>query len=195
MAPIPIQTSHVLSFGYSIAGLTHHTRFLVDAVASADSTGFSLHCEFSADVGLSTVITQFAAVFGPLIGSGGAAAGVTLYSVSGTVLTPVYSGSWTFTPSGSPKFTAVQYTWFFRDGLGHPAKVVVLEGVDQPPFKTNDISSMGASAVKTFSQDLADSSAGHIGAWMKSRSDGFPDRFISLVLTLNRRVRRRRGLA
>jgi len=195
MAPTPIGTSHVLSFGYAVDGLTHHTRFLVDAVASADSTGFSLHSQIGADQGLSAVITAFIAVWEALMDNSATADGVTLYEVVSGTLIPKYSGSWSFTGSAGTYHPASQHTIVLRDGLNKIAKQVIVEIPSNVPYRVTSIASLPTSPLKTYLLDMTDNSNGHIGSWMKSRADGFPDRFISIVGTLNRKIRRRRGIA
>lgn len=190
-----IGTSHALTFRYTASGKTHSQRSYVNAVASGDSTGFDLTNVLTGNTPLSTAITQWAALFSPLLGTGATAAGVTLYQYVGSSLVPVYQGAWTFTSSSGSPNLGWEVTWFLRGGSNFPLKIVLLEanyGVLQ--HSTSYASADIGTAAHAMIADVLDTASGHLGAWMHTLNGHYGFRFIAETVTTNRRVRRSRGL-
>lgn len=196
MAPTPIQTTHVLSFGYTIQGLTHHQHCYVDAQASGDPTGFELLGRGSSPEPMTDAIDEWEDIVGPMLGTGTAAAGVTLYHIVSGALIPIYSGAIpTITPGGGLQITG-QQTMFFRDGLNLPFKFTIFETNYLAPFhNTSPLSGDIGAVAAAFIADMLNGANGHLGAWMHSRSDSTDLRYIAMTVSLNRRLRRDRGLA
>lgn len=195
MAPTPITATHKLALRINVGGLIHVQNLFVDAVASGDSTGFDLVCQASANLALSAAIAMWIAVVQPFYYSSITGAGWTLYAWSDPNYVPVSAGTLAFTGSaGSAYVPANEITLFFRDSLQRAAKITFLETSFQTPYKNTDPSALSGAAAALVGSFIGNTAA-DLGSFVKSRGDGNPDRYISLVSALNRRVRRRRGLA
>jgi hypothetical protein len=90
-----------------------------------------------------------------------------------------------------------QETWVFRDTAFHKVKVIILEDSNVPPYKHVLRTQMNAGQQGFFDNYTVVPSAGTPTAynWVLGRSGLYVGSFVSDVGTLNRRVRRRRGLA
>lgn len=194
--PTPILATHVIAFTYVINGLTHAQRSYVNASRTLDSTGWSLLTESTAYVNMSEYIAKWAAKVGPVMGSDATGGAVTLYEFVGVSLVPVYSNSLTFTPSGATGQVAQQSTMFFRNAAQESMRFVLFETNFPAPLKsTNPAASVVGAAMGALLASLISNADAELGGSIRSRSAGFPNRFISVVSALNRNIRRRRGLA
>lgn len=195
MTPQIVGVSHKLVFRYIVSGLTHSLSFWVNAVTSSDSTGFDLTNVLSGSTALSDAIAQVEAKVGPCLSSGTTGGTVTLYEYSEGAFIPVYTGSWTPTSPAGTSHSCSQATFFYRGGSNFPWKLILLEtAADVPTRFTSDATGVIGTPFGNLSTDVKDTSGPHIGAWAHTKNGHFGFRFISEVGSLNRRVRRDRGL-
>lgn len=194
MAPQPIAVPNILSFGWTIDGQVHHQHLYVHASPSGDSTGYDLLNQVSGSTPLSDAITRWAAKVGPVLGTGTTSNGVTLYSYSGGALIPLYTASYALTPGSAAYASCSQATMCFRDSVNKLYKFTIMEGQSTAPYRITSPTG-GSTEVNALIADLLSNTSPAIGAWNRTRGAGYPDRFISYVVCLNRKIRRRRNVA
>jgi hypothetical protein len=194
--PNPIVTSHVLRFQYVQNGLTHSDNRYVTAIVSGDATGYSLDNPDATADPLSDAIDQWEDLVGPVLGLGTTPGTVTLYKNTITGLIPIYSAAIGALAVGGGLTIASELTVFYKDSLNRVQKDTLLEVNFPVPlhYATYDVGVVGA-ALNALVADTLNNTLGHIGHWSQSRSGKFGPRFISITVGLNRRIRRRRGLA
>lgn len=189
----PISTSHVLVFRYAQRGLTHSSRYYVNATPSSDPSGFDL-LEVGVGVrALADVITDWKTVFGPVCGDTTTGAGWSLYEVGIGELILVSSGSYSFASVGGGHEVAGQAFLTYRDTANKLFKLEVLEGNYETPARSTSTADIGV-AFGNLANSVLDLTAGGIGNWARSRGNHEFRRYIAYTATLNRKLRKRRGM-
>lgn len=193
MTPTPISTAHVLVFKYLQRGLTHSSRYYVNATPSGDPSGYDLITIGASVRALADVVDDWRGVFGPVCGDTTTAAGWFLYEVGIGELILLSSGSYTFASVGGAHEVAGQAFLTYRDTANKLFKLEVLEGNYETPSRDTDPGNIGV-AFGNLADSVLDLTAGGIGYWARSRADHDFRRFIAYTATLNRRLRKRRGM-
>lgn len=118
---------------------------------------------------------------------------------SGTIWTPtdVYAPFVTFNGSGASALSSTQTTLFLKDALFNKLKVIVLEGNEAAPQHWNTWSG-GDAALDNFAKQFLSNYTVTVAPylWMVSKYNQYlaSSAFVGLTVSLNRKVRRRRGL-
>lgn len=85
-----------------------------------------------------------------------------------------------------------QQTYTFKDTTNKLVKVVLLGGVEVPPYRDN-YAQLNA-AQQALVDDLLDGTAGKLGAWFTGRSENQLRRFIAVTVSINKKLQRKLGL-
>lgn len=197
MAPTPITATHRMTIFYTVALFPHRIHLYVDAYSSVlltsgwGITTFDLDTLDAGDAasGFGTLLSEYIEaddhVDSWLLEE--YSSGAYIFKASGTLGT---AG----THSATGQRSGAQLTIFFRDTANKPLKIVVGE----PTLAVFSRYASGAgvpSDIDAISDSMLLAGGGNLGNWVRSRGDRQRDRFISVVGTLNRKLRRARGIA
>lgn len=198
--PQPFTATKRIHWQYTIGGLTHDAHLFCKGVGGSAGSHTLTYRDASV-VAVQIAVNNLATTWSQLMPTGFAFSDFKLESLVGV--------SWTLLDAYTPTFTdgsagssavASQVTMVLRDTNPFPIKVVLLEGNVAPPQHYVNEPSVPIGAQRNF-VDLFT----HFGVnanrpfeWVVSRAENYiaaSGEFVGITTTLNRRVRRDRGLA
>lgn len=197
VGPTPIAVTHRLTVDVGVPGIRPHKfRLFCNAVSDGgDPDGFIFETP-TTSIGMSTAVANLFGLLTPLYPN--------TVSIGAVVLDQYFTGSWipvgsdptsTSGTGGGPINSASQVTTTARDASGKIAKTLIFETIYAPPVRWTAKSSV-PTALGLFVQNWNENATGSIGSWARFRNADYTGlaTFISTTITLNRRLRRDRGL-
>ena len=197
--PTPIVATGRLVFTYNVDGLAHNLRQYCNwSTDSADPTGYGVApISGGPTIGLSVAADRFWSLLGPMLSAAATTFGVAeLQELAVGAYVPLADWSTSVAPSGGGgAFHATQNTVFMRDTTHKVHKCIFVEGVFGAPYKNSSLGALSPSAHAFAVAFVTPTVAGDMGFWARSRAANGVASFTSMIGTLNRKLRRRRGLA
>ena len=189
----PIVPNGEVALEYTVASLVHRLRIRCSLNNPAGPSPYLLDIFGGGTINWMTAVAQFDAIVGSFYSSATIFGQWFLYYRVGTNYIPTSSTASTATGSNAGADQAAgQMTLSFRDSGNHLDKYVFMESAFLAPAKYTSGTFGGANAMIA---SILDTSAGHIGSWAQGRSGLPPFRVLANVVSLNRKIRRRRNLA
>jgi len=197
MAPTPRTATHRLTIDYTVVGFAHKIHLYVAAYPSILLTsGWGL-TTFSTDtMDAGAAADAFANSLKEYLEADDSINGWVLEEWSGAELLFKAAGSLNIvgTHSANVQRAGVQLTLFFRDTANKAMKIVISEPT-VAVFSRYATSGAVPADIDAISDSMMDTAPLALGDWVRSRGNRQRDRFISVVGTLNRKLRRARGIA
>lgn len=194
----PLSALGRITWSYSVTGFTHKVRAYCKGIVASGGS-FNIDSRTSpGSIVWSDAAVAFKNAITEMMGTAYAAGQLLLEQRSGSIWTVVAAQGVTSDTRSRTSLLATELTSVFRDTGFHKVKLVVLEGVEAPPAHSDDPNAGSAELDlmhKQFLPTYDDPAAPYL--WMVGRSNLFLNTspFVSYTVTLNRKIRRRRGLA
>ena len=192
-SPTPITANGRLLLSYTLNGLAHKTEVRCSINNPAGPSPYLLDQILGGTVDAHAAAAQYDALISPYYNTATVFGAWTLYLRSGTLYVPLDSWASTAVGTGtSGALDGAQLTWFFRDPNQKPLKIIWIEGDFAVPQK---ILAFTSGPGKNFVDSMLSPASGNLGSWVRARNNTPPGRFVSYVTSLNRKIRRLRGVA
>lgn len=195
--PTPISAPYRVTFNYTVDGLSHNMRQYCDAQPDIlDSTGWALvgH-SLLGNPGLSVAAQAVWALLQPMYEAVVASFnGAVLEQRVGVAYVPIASYFTGSTPTNTGYNKAAQNTFFFYGPSRNIHKLVLFENAFGAPVKVTSLGGLPADLLAIVNSCSSPSGAFDIGNWAMDRAGQTGMTWVSYVSSLNRKVRRRRGL-
>lgn len=193
MAETPIEPNGQIDFVYTVAGFTHRSQMRCTISNPEAVANFNLVTP-DGDLLWTDAVDDAMPLFRPFYTASAnfVQADLQLYDSGAYVLLDSYSLGLAGTASGS-NFNTGQSSWTLKDYQNKTVKFVQLECIAAPPQRVAFASLSGIS--QSLVNSMLDNSPGNIGAWFRGRSGAQMHRFITVTVSINKRLQRKRGLA
>lgn len=191
--------THFIDIPYTVATITHHYRaFVRNAQLVGGSWYHNSRTLDENDLLVSDSMDRIAALMSKIYDSATVWGTAQLFEKTGLTWVPVYAHAITETGEAASHVNTVQVTATFRDRLFYHVKVVFMEPNIYAPDKTllpTGFSTEMDNCMPYFAATVSDPNDPY--NWLVGRSNQFlaTSPFISMVATINRKIRRARGLA
>lgn len=192
VGPTPITAPHQLDIEYTVDGKTHLCQLRCSAVLVSGS--YELEDYGGGTTPVAGFVASFVALAAPLFKTTSTFDIWTLQQYNTGAYIPIATGSIGSAGSGTGANSLTsQMTFTYKDGLYNDVKIVLLEGAGiTVPYKAAQTALGGAFA--TFANAFMDLSAGAMGSIVRSRANSIITAQRFLTTSLNRTLRRERGL-
>lgn len=180
-------------------GLTHVSHFYVrNATAVGSTWNINTRATDANDLDWVNAAQGLADALSYAYGTARTAGAVSLEQLSGGVWVPLAFTTVTLTNKVGGGLDAEQITMTFRDKTNKKVKVIILEGNQAPPQHLVDPAAGDANfdnLIKQFMSTFTVTNAPY--NWLVGRNNQYlaTSPFVAATVTLNRKVRRARGLA
>lgn len=194
--PSPIIASHRLEFTVSGGTRPHKVRYFCDAVSSSDPDGFDFLIKGGGSVGMSAAITSLLAKLSPVWKTTQSIGNFILYQhLSGAYVPVAYDAASSPGSDTNPILVAAQLTLVMRGTSPRELiKHIILESPETYYVGRFTDYTLLPTAIKNYTADLLNTSAGHAGSWVRSRSGNFVSSFLAGTYCANKRIRRDAGV-
>lgn len=190
--PTPIVPNGEVRLDYTVASLVHQVRMRCSINNPAGPSPYLLDLFGGGTINWATAVHQFDALVSAFYHSDVAFGSWTLYQRVGTNYVPLDGASSTAAGTNTGDNQAAgQMTLTAKNAANLLDKFVFLESSFLPPQKVTSYPYGGAG---TFMDDWINTASGHLGSWVLGRNGQPATRLLANVVTLNRKIRRRRGL-
>ena len=193
--PTPLTATHRMELNMLCAGLNHQMRFLCHAVLvggtwELENNGGYTNPTF--DGAVDQVLNLFAQIYDAGEMTFGPA--TLAHYVSGAYF-PIHTYNSSVVPVATGNVApASQITYVFNSTLFEKIKIVAMETNEVAPQHQTAIAGLSADEAAIVNSVIAPTSDVDLGNWMRSRGNEAPDGFVGFTVSLNKRVRRDRGL-
>jgi len=191
--PTPISANGRLTLDYTITGEVHHFRVRVSINNLGGPSPYLFDQQLGGTIQGDTATAQMDTLISPFWDPTVSFGQWLLEKYDSGAYIPL--DSWVSTAVGSHAagvVTAEQSTFTFKDVDNQFMKFLMFEQSFVPPARETSFTS---GTLAAFVNDMINPAAGHLGSWVRGRGNEVPFRVVSLVTTLNRKLRRRRGVA
>ncbi len=189
-----------ITLTYTIDGLIHKARAYCKQPAPVGATyNITNRSGTPAIINWTAAADDFATSIANLLATGATPSPAMLEQFDGLIWQPLAFHAIAWTPAGSSSQVASQSTTVIRDVSNKKLKVVVLEGHQVPPTHFTS-TTQGTGGYQNFLKEWLNGSFTLTNApylWATSHRELFispAGAFVGSTVTLNRRIRRRRGL-
>jgi hypothetical protein len=188
----PIAATHRIDFEYTTGTLLHKVQLRCTAILVAGV--YHLVNQSGSTIVALTAANYAGTKIATILPSTCAWGAYTLYQYVSGVYNPLESAAMTVTPSALTDTEPTgQWTLKMRDISFAPVNFVILGAAYAAPQHANPNAIGGVTLA--LAQDLINAADGHIGSWLQGRA-GLPMHSFGLyTVSLNRKSRRRLGLA
>jgi hypothetical protein len=193
--PQSILATHKIEISYTSLGVAHKKQIYCNAVADGTATtGYRLVGRTGlSDPDFGVAVVAYVLKAAILIGPSDGFTSATLLHYTGGVYVPLATVALTQVGTGgSGGAHANQVTLFGRSADYDQWKDIFLD-TDNSVLDHGAIGT-GGSGTFTYTDDVANQTAGHAGYWLRSRSGTFFGNWVSYTVSFNRKLRRNRGL-
>lgn len=183
----PIVPNGLVVLEYAIVGVVHHHRLRCNIQNPSAGSGYVLDLFGGGTIAWEPAVDLAGGVLETFYNASTTFSNWTLYVRSGSNYIPLdtHASGLTGTNAGANEACG-QATLTMKDAANKVVKLVLMESSFVPPDKAN---------TNAYMADCINTGSSHVGGWLQGRNGTPPTRQIAIVVTLNRKLRRRRGLA
>jgi hypothetical protein len=191
--PTTIVPNGEVQLSYTVASLVHVHRIRCQLNNPAGPSPYLLDLQGGGTINWMTAVIQVDVLIQAFFSAATIFGQWVLYERVGTNYIPLSSVASTAVGANAGADQAAgQMTLSFRNANNKLDKFVYMEDSFLAPAKYQSGTFGGANSMIA---SILDTSAGHIGSWALGRDGTVPTRILANVISLNRKIRRRRGLA